>query len=310
MIIKNFLRLFKTNVFQTIITIFLLSFFLFLQNILVSLTFSMKFLSDDLKNKLWVYLYFKEWNSKDEIIKNNDLIIDLMTRLQKAKLEVQYLPKDKWLKTLSKRLPKIIENFEKYWIKNPIPATMYIIFKNGKEYEKMKNIVTDKKYQNIILNISDIWTKNSFKKQEDRVRKIISFSNFLIKFYIGISIALFVSILWFLVVIIKINFYSFYAQIEVEKLIWFPYFKIILPFLIYVVFLIIFAFLLSLWYSYILVYNYLWPYLLSTFDYNLISFIEQNIKIIFVYLWKEFTITTALSLLVSYFFMVRLIKKI
>ena len=309
MIFKNFLRLLKTGVFQTIATILLLSFFIFLQNILLSLTASMYSFSGELKNKLWVYLYFKEWEKIEQVQENRDLIIDLKTNLEKAWLSVQYLSKDDAIKTLSKRLPKIIDNFEKYGIKNPIPPTMYIIFRNDKEYEAMRKIVSDPKYQEIILNISDIWTTKSFKEQESRVKKIISFSNFLTKFYVYISIALFVSILWFLVMVIKINFYSFYAQIEVEKLIWFSYWRIIFPFLLYVIFIILFAFLFSMWYLALLV-TKLQVYFVNTFDFNLMSLIWENIHFIKLALSAEFGFTLLLSLIVSYLLLLRLIRKI
>jgi len=309
MIFKNFLRLLKTGVFQTIATILLLSFFFFLQNIFLSLTSVTYLFSGELKNKLWVYLYFKEWENIEQVQENRDLIIDLKTKLEKAWLTVQYLSKEDAIKTLSKRLPKIIDNFEKYGIKNPIPPTMYIIFRNDKEYEAMRKIVSDPKYQEIILNLSDIWTAKSFKKQESKVKEIISFSNFLIEFYKYTSLGLFVSILWFLVMIIKINFYSFYAQIEVEKLLWFSYSRIISPFMLYVLFIVLFAFALSLLYSVILTIS-LQPYFVKTFAFDLIGFIYENMYYIKLGLSVEFGVTLILSLIVSYLLLLRLIRKI
>jgi len=309
MIFKNFLRLFKTWIFQTIAVVLLLSFFIFLQNILISLTVNMYTFSNELKDKLWVYLYFKEWDKIQQVQENRDLMINLKTRLENAGLKVQYLSKEKAIKTLAKRLPNIINNFEKYGIKNPIPPTMYIIFRTQDEYNTMKNIVSDPKYKDIILNLSDIWTQKSFKEQESRVKKIISFSNFLTKFYVSISIWLFVSILWFLIMAIKINFYSYYAQIEVEKLLWFPYFRIISPFLLYVILLIVVAFLLSLWYLAILI-NNLQAYFVSTFDFNLINFVYENMHFIKLALVAEFGVTLLLSLIVSYILLLRLIRKV
>ena len=309
MIFKNFLRLFKTWIFQTIAVILLLSFFIFLQNILLALTVNMYSFSNELKNKLWVYLYFKEWEKLEQVQENRDLMIDLKTNLEKAGLKVQYLSKEKAIKTLSKRLPKLIDNFEKYGIKNPIPPTMYIIFRTSKEYETMSKIVSDQKYKDIILNLSDIWTEKSFKQQESRVKKIISFSNFLTNFYVQISIWLFISILWFLIMAIKINFYSYYAQIEVEKLLWFPYIRIISPFLFYVIFLILLAFAFSMGYLSLLVIK-LQDYFISTFDFNLINYLFENIYYIKLGLAGEFGFTLLLSLIVSYILLLRLIRKV
>jgi len=166
----------------------------------------------------------------------------MKTRLEQAGLKVKYLSKEEATKLLSKRLPKIIKNFEKYGIKNPIPPTMYITFSSEEEYKKMREIVLDKKYSDIILNLSDVGTESSFTKQEKRVSKIIEFSSFLIKFYIFLSVVLLFIILWFIILIIRINFYGFYNQIEVEKLLGFTYFQIKLPFLFYTLFVILLSF--------------------------------------------------------------------
>jgi cell division protein FtsX len=309
MIFKNFLRLFRINWFQTIATVLLLSFLIFFLNILIALTVNVYTFSNQLKDKLWVYLYFKEWDTKDEASKTYELIIDMKTRLEQAWLKVKYLSKEDAIKTLSKRLPKIIQNFEKYWIKNPIPPTMYIIFKSQQEYEKMRQIVLDKKYEDILLNLSDIWTTNSFKKQEERIKKIIEFSNFMISFYIFLSVVLFVIILWFLVLIIKLNFYSFYDQIEVEKLIWFSYFQIKLPFLLYTLFIVLFSFVLWLMYMYILL-NYLDVYFMNVFNMDLWEIIKTNIAYLEKWLALEIASLLVVSLLVSNLFLTRLIKKI
>jgi len=309
MIIKNFFRLFKTNIIQIFATVFLLSFLVFFLNILITLTVNVYWFSNELKWKLWIYLYFKEWDKQDEISKNYNLIIDLKTTLENNWLKVKYLSKQEAIKTLSKRLPKIIQNFEKYGIKNPIPPTMYITFKSEKEYNTVKKIVEDKKYEDILLNLSDIWSTNSFKVQEARISKIIEFSNFMIEFYIFLSIILFIIILWFLILILKINFYSFKEQIEVEKLIWFSIFQIKAPFLLYTLFIILISFILSLMYSGILV-NYLNVYFQNVFNFNLLEIINNNIVYIQKWLLTEAWIIIIISLIVANIFLSRLIKKI
>ncbi len=309
MIIKNFFRLFKTNIVQIFATVFLLSFLIFFLNILITLTVNVYWFSNELKWKLWIYLYFKEWNTPDEISNDYNLIINLKTALENKWIKVKYLSKQEAIKTLSKRLPKIIQNFEKYWIKNPIPPTMYITFRSEKEYDIVKKIVWNKKYQDILLNLSDIWTSNSFKTQEARISKIIEFSNFMIKFYIFLSIVLFVIILWFLVLILKINFYSFKEQIEVEKLIWFSILQIKAPFLLYTLFIILISFVLSLMYGGILV-NYLNIYFQNVFDFNLLEIINNNLSYIQKWLLTEAWTIIIISIIVSNLFLSRLIKKI
>ncbi len=309
MIIKNFFRLFKTNIIQIFATVFLLSFLVFFLNILITLTINVYWFSNELKGKLWIYLYFKEWNTPSEISKNYSSIINLKTSLENKWIKVKYLSKQEAIKTLSKRLPKIIQNFEKYGIKNPIPPTMYITFKSEREYNIVKKIVENKKYEDILLNLSDIWAKNSFKTQEARISKIIEFSNFMIKFYIFLSIILFVIILWFLVLILKINFYSFKEQIEVEKLIWFSILQIKAPFLLYTLFIILISFILSLMYGGILV-NYLNVYFQNVFNFDLIKVINNNLNYIEKWLLTEAWTIIIISIIVSNLFLSRLIKKI
>jgi len=287
----------------------LLSFFIFFLNIIIALTFNINSFSNELKWKLWVYLYMKEWDTKDEISKSYSLILDLKTQLENTGLKVNYLSKDEAIKTLSKRLPNIIKNFEKYGIDNPIPPTLYITFTSQKEYNTMRKIVDDKKYQDIFLNLSDIWDKNSFKDQEKRISKIIEFSNFLINFYIFLSVILFLIILWFLTLILKLNFYSFFDQIEVEKLLWFTYFQIKLPFLFHTFFIILLSFVFWLLYVSSLVY-YLNVYFINVFSFNLLNFVGANIWIIENWIMFEVGMVIIISLIVSNLFLNRLIKKI
>lgn len=309
MILKNFFRLLKANIFQVLATIFLLSFLIFFLNILIWLTANVYTFSNEIKNKLGVYLYFKEWDTAEQVSKAYNLIIDMQNRLKKAGLKVIYYSKEEGIKTLAKRLPKIVQNFQKYGIENPIPPTMYIIFNSEKEYQIMKKIVTDKKYSWIILNLSDIWGENSFKKQERRISQIIEFSNFMIKFYVFLSVVLIFIILWFLILILKVNFYSFYNQIEVEKLIWFSFFQIKLPFLIYTLFIILGSFVLWFLYIYLLL-NYLNVYFENVFDVNLFNIITENLYYIRMWIIIEVFWLTLISLLVSNLFLNRLIRKI
>lgn len=309
MILKNFLRLLKTKLFQTFATVLLLSFLVFFLNILIALTSNIYSFSNELKWKLWVYLYIKEWESAQAVSKSRDLMIDLQDSLRNAWLKVVYFKKEDAMKKLSKRLPKIFEDFEKYWIENPIPPTLYITFSSESQYKLMRDIVNSKKYQDILLNLSDIWDQESFKEQETRISKIIEFSNFLIKFYVFLSIVLALIILWFLTLILQLNFYSFIGQIEVEKLVWFNYFQIKWPFLFYTIFVILLSFALWLWYIYPLI-EYLNVYFINVFDFDLKMLIVNNLDMIKKWVLAEIAVLSVSSLIVANVFLTRLIKKI
>lgn len=311
MILKNFFRLFKTNLIQTIATVLLLSFLVFFLNIFIALTANVYSFSKEIKWKLWVHIYFKEWETKDDVDHNYNLIIDMKDRLTHSWLKVLYLSKEQATKNFFKRTfdSNTIRNFKRFDIKNPIPATLYINFNSEKQYQTMKKIVLDKKYQDIISDLSDIWTVSSFREQEDRISKIIEFSNFSIKFYIFLSFILLLIIVWLLTLILKINFYWFYNQIEVEKLIWFSFFQIKAPFLFYTIFLILFSFVFSLLYVAILVSN-LNMYFQKVFDFNLMNLITDNLHYIKIWLWVEILFLIWVTLLVWNVFLNRLIKKI
>ncbi|MBP7007329.1 hypothetical protein KBB05_00995 [Patescibacteria group bacterium] len=83
-------------------------------------------------------------------------------------MKVQYLSKDDAIKSVERKLPNILNSFEKYGIKNPLPATVYILFNNNQDYEKLKVVIT--LYEDIIANREDISKiGESIQKQESRI---------------------------------------------------------------------------------------------------------------------------------------------
>ena len=309
MILKNFWRIVDTSKFQFITTILLLSFLLFFLNILVALTVNMYSFSNTLKKKLWVYIYFREWKNKQQTEQIYSKIIKLKTELERNKLVVIFQDKEEAIKWLAEKYPNIIRNFEKYWVGNPIPPTMYINFDNKQEYEFMKKILSKPEYKDIISDFDEIEKNQSFEEQEERISKIIEFANFIIKFYIFLSIVLVVIIIWFILLILKINFYSFYEQVEVEKLIWAFYWQIKFPFIIQAFVMIVVSFIVEIVYSFSLI-NYLNIYFTDVFDYDIIEIVLKYQWQIGQFLLYEFVGLVLIVIIVSNFFLNRLIKKI
>ena len=64
--------------------------------------------------------------------------------------------KDDALAFLQKKLPDVVNNFQKFGIDNPLPATLYVMFDNDRGYESLKTIIL--KNKDIILNTKDIET--------------------------------------------------------------------------------------------------------------------------------------------------------
>jgi cell division protein FtsX len=57
-------------------------------------------------------------------------------------MKVNYVSKDEAIKSIERKVPSVLESFEKYGIKNPLPATVYVLFDNNKDYEKLKAVIT------------------------------------------------------------------------------------------------------------------------------------------------------------------------
>jgi cell division protein FtsX len=62
--------------------------------------------------------------------------------------------KDDALNFLEKKIPDVVNNFQKFGIDNPLPSTLYVMFDSNTTYESLKNIIIQNK--DIILNIKDI----------------------------------------------------------------------------------------------------------------------------------------------------------
>jgi cell division protein FtsX len=234
-------------------------------------------------------------------------IIELKEILEKKWLNVKYYSKADVFKLLDQRIPDVIESFKKYWIDNPLPPTLYVTFQNEEEFNKMKNIVW--KYEYLITNLNDIKEKTKFEEQEWRIINIINFTGFMMIFSYFLILMLWVIIFTFLLLIIKITFYNFYEQIEVEKLLWFNLFRIKLPFLLETIIMFIISFWLVILFLSIFLY-YLNTHFIKLFDVNLMNLIIKNSHTIYLWLLIEFVTLTTLWLIFSNFFLNKLIKKV
>jgi len=91
-------------------------------------------------------------------------------------LETVFASKEEAFGFLQNRIPNVIENFNRFGINNPLPATLYVMFGSDQEYQSLKNIIVD--YKGIISNVADLDQANTLKKQENRVLMMIGFSRF------------------------------------------------------------------------------------------------------------------------------------
>lgn len=124
--------------------------------------------------------------------------------------------KDDALNFLEKKIPDVVNNFQKYGITNPLPATLYVMFRNEGQYESLKTIIL--KHKDIILNIKDIDPDKSLAQQENRVLTIINFTNFLQGLAYGIIILLGIIILTFVAFLLRNVFDKFAYDFKVKKM--------------------------------------------------------------------------------------------
>ncbi|USN54241.1 MAG: hypothetical protein H6765_06775 [Candidatus Peribacteria bacterium] len=172
----------------------------------------------------------------DDNPENKDYVyseaIDLMTDLRQAGLRVEFYSKEQAFDLLSKRLPDVMQDLDKFGIENPLPPTLYVMFRTQTEYNYLKSALL--KYEGILENLDDFQRGVTFGEQEQRVATVINLMNTIqIGSYALIAIVITI-IVAFLRYAIEINFLRFQKQIELEKLLGAPYWKIAAPFLLYI----------------------------------------------------------------------------
>lgn len=259
---------------------------------------------EQIQEKLWVYFYLDDSSEeKDEIYAK---AIDMMQEMQNNWLEVSFYSKDDAFSLLKQRLPEVIWSLEKYNIDNPLPPTLYVLFDSKEEYETMKTIVLN--YENDIMNLDDVTQWLTFGEQEQRIEKVVNLMNFmkyLSYFLIAITIVIVISFLWYA---IRLNYFRFQKQIEVEKLLWAPYLKIISPFLLYTTFILLLAFLFAggyIWY----VLEYVNMYFLDVFSLSFYGQLPSN-EILIQFLLAQVGVVVCLNIFFASSSLRRLLRRV
>lgn len=269
---------------------FLIWFLLFLLNIFLWLSIYTSNLSDTLKDKLGIYFYVKDipWEENSTYKQ----IITLKEDLEKQGLKVAFSSKEDAFKFLEKRVPELITNLKKFDIKNPLPATLYVMFQNENQYEILKNSIL--KYKDIILNIKDIDQSSTLKQQENRVLNIINFTNFIMILSYTLIVVLWLIILAFLLFLVNSIFNTFHTDISIKKILWATSNQIKESFLLILLIVITIAFLINIVLLWISLYIG-WFYLNKLFEFSLWSYIFSNIFTIIIILIIEMAITVWIS---------------
>ncbi|UFX83247.1 hypothetical protein [Candidatus Absconditicoccus praedator] len=307
MIIKNFWNIAKSSIFQFVGITILISFLLFFLNVLVGVSYSVNSFGEDVRERLGIYFYIEHPENFDNPSNVYGKISDLRSKLEGNGLEVVYYSQDDALSLLEDRMPDIIANFERYGIENPLPPTMYVLFENRDEYEKMTEIVGE--YDNFIMNFEDAVHGQSFTQQQERVSNIIDLTNFITMFSYFLISVIVVIIVTFLMFVIKSSFYVFYNQIQIEKLMGAFYWQIKTPFLINIVIMLFFGFLMMGFYFYYLV-SYINQHFYTVFGVSFHDYMSLSLENVLYLFSIEFGTILILTVLVANIFLSNLIKKV
>ncbi len=201
----------------------LTGFLLFFLNIFLAIAVSGNKFNDDMKSKLGVYVYLR-----DSFSDQQPEVLKVKSELESAGLKVQFSSKEQALKFVEKRVPDLLSTLKKYDIKNPLPATLYVMYSNYGEFEAMRTILSQ--HENQILNMDEL-SDNAVKVQENRILNVINMSNFIQIFSYSVVVVMLLAILTFSVFFLKSIFTRFSLDIQAKKLLGASSYQIIRPFL-------------------------------------------------------------------------------
>jgi cell division protein FtsX len=237
MVFRNTGRLLSAGVFQVVSGVLITAFLLFFLNILGIASYQIDASADQVQQKLGMYFYLNDDPKYKDIVYSQ--AIELMKELKDAGMQVEFYSKEDAFVLLEKRLPNVIGSLEKFGIANPLPPTIYVMFRNQEEYEQLKTIVL--KYEAIIGDLKKMTWWFTFTEQEARVATVINLMHALIGTSWWLIVLVVVILAFFLRYSINLHFLRFYKQIELEKLLGAEYRKIALPFWLYTAVLLICA---------------------------------------------------------------------
>ena len=280
-------------------------FLIFLLNILIWISFYGNALNDSLRDKLGMYFYIKDVPEQEAQIYKQ--VMTLKEKLQAEGLQVDFSTKDDALHFLQQRLPELTGSFEKFWMRNPLPATLYVTFHDQSQYEVLQRVMNENK--NIILNVQDLSQIDNLKQQENRMLNIIKLSNFVQIVCLSLVVVLAIVILSFSIFFLKGIFTTFRSDMQVKKLLGAKKSQIIQPFLAIILYAIIGGFIIS---------TVLVIASLSIFDYYMLQVLSFALMPIFLSQWTivlavmlgELVIIIGPLMIISYHFVTTLHKKL
>jgi len=280
-------------------------FLLFLLNILIWVSMYGNTLNASLNDKLGMYFYLND--NVEEETRLYKQVMQLKDRLEKEGLKVNFLTKEDAMDFMMKRLPELTWSLEKFWMTNPLPATLYVTLPDISKYETLKNVMLENK--EIIINIQDVEQLDNLESQENRIRNVIKLSNFVQILSMSLVVILAAAVLSFSIFFLRSIFNRFWNDIQVKKLLWATKSQIIMPFLTLILYSIIGWFLISLLLTLISmgIFDY---YMSQLFSYTLTAHLFAKWWIIVLLFIVEIVVIVWALMGISYGFVSKLHKKL
>ena len=280
-------------------------FLLFLLNILIWVSMYGNTLNSSLNDKLGMYFYLND--NVEEETKLYKQVMQLKTKLEDEWLKVNFLTKEDAMDFMMKRLPELTGSLEKFWMNNPLPATLYVTLPDISKYETLKEVMLENK--EIIINIQDIEQLDNLESQENRIRNVIKLSNFVQILSMALVIILAAAVLSFSIFFLRSIFTRFWNDIQVKKLLWATKSQIIMPFLTLILYSIVGGFLISLLLTLVSIWVFDY-YMSQLFSYTLTAHLFAKRWIIILLFIMEIVVIVGLLVWISYVFVSKLHKKL
>ena len=282
----------------------LIGFLLFLLNIFLGVGFYAHHFSTDMKDKLGMYFYIKEDTGTTDTLYQEVML--MKDEMQQQWLTVTFSSKDDALAFLQKKVPDVVDNFKKFGIDNPLPATLYVMFSTDAQYEAMKTTII--KHKDIILNVQDVDSGTTIKQQENRILTTINFSNLVVVMaycVIALILVIVFTFLWFL---LKTIFSSLHKEFEVKKLLGASHLDVTKSFVMITLDIIILAFVIC---GALLIISWITLniFLTALFGMSLLS-VLANVAVILIAFIMEIIVIWGLGIFLAYFFTNRLHRQL
>ncbi len=201
---------------------------LFVLNVFLWFALYSQEFSSWLRSKLGMYFYIVDTVESDDTVYAR--VMQLSKRLEDAGMETVFASRDEAFGFLQNRIPNVIENFQRFGINNPLPATLYVMFDTEQQYQILRETIAD--YRGIISNVSDLDQAANLRQQETRVVTMIKLMRFFVIVSSLLVLFLFVVILALCLYMLHTLYTDFHKKITVKKVLWASYNQIVTPFLI------------------------------------------------------------------------------